>query len=137
MTESERAKEIVALTARLNMQDILISELREKLAKAEHDLAFYKKLIEVLKDVGFIKCTPEENARRDAERRAKVYEKALDLVLSESKEARCWHSRTMLTCDMNCGQCWESFFARQKDGYIRAAEKELAEKKGDEDAVRP
>ena len=133
MTESERVKEIVALTARLNMQDILIGELRAKLAKAEHDLAFYKKLIKALERFGFIKCTPEENARRNAERRAKVYEKALDLVLSEAKFARCWHSKNMFTCDMNCGQCWERFFARQKDGYIRAAEKALAAEEWEDD----
>ena len=71
-----------------------------------------------------------ERRAHDAEHRAAMAERAIDLILTREKDLRCIHSFT--NCDKNCELCWEGYFSKQKQGYLEQAEKELAEERKDD-----
>ena len=66
--------------------------------------------------------------RAEYKHRAEVAARALDLYLQREKNMRCWNYLTYdRNCDRNCEECWEGYFAREKQCYLMQAEKELAE----------
>ena len=72
--------------------------------------------------------------RAEYKHRAEVAEMALDLYLQREKNMRCWNYLTCdRNCDKNCEECWEGYFAREKQCYLMQAERELAEEGKDEE----
>lgn len=71
--------------------------------------------------------------RAEYKHRAEVAARALDLCLQREKNMRCWNYLTYDgNCDRNCEECWEGYFAREKQCYLMQAEKELVEEGEDE-----